>query len=60
VEARLKGTQPHGARLNEIGVAIFGVRDDKIAWARLYLEEIETNGGDIDAAVQRMAGREAG
>jgi ketosteroid isomerase-like protein len=60
VEARLKGTQPHGARLNEIGVAIFGVRDDKIAWARLYLEEIETNGGDIDAAVQQMAGREPG
>ena len=60
VEARLKGTLGNGARLNEIGVAIFGVRDDKIAWARLYLEEIETNGGDIDAAVQPMAGREAG
>jgi hypothetical protein len=36
------------------------VRDDKIAWARLYLEEIEPNGGDIDAVVQQMAGREPG
>jgi hypothetical protein len=60
VEARLEGTQANGARLDEIGVVILGVQDDKIAWARLYLEEIEANGGDIDAAVQQMAGREAG
>jgi ketosteroid isomerase-like protein len=58
VEARLEGTQANGARLDEIGVVIFGVRDDKIAWARLYLEEIEANGGDIDATVQKMAGRD--
>jgi ketosteroid isomerase-like protein len=60
VEARLEGTQANGARLDEIGVVIFGVRDDKIVWARLYLEEIEANGADIDAAVQQMAGREPG
>ncbi|HEV8687881.1 MAG TPA: hypothetical protein VGQ84_11455 [Gaiellaceae bacterium] len=37
---------------------IFGVSNGRIGWARLYLEEIEEDGRDIDATVQRMAGRE--
>jgi hypothetical protein len=56
VELRLTGTQADGAMLHELGVVIFGVPDEKIAWARLYLEDVEANGWDIDAEVKRMTG----
>jgi ketosteroid isomerase-like protein len=58
LEARLTGTQEDGTTLNEIGVVILGVKKDKIAWGRLYVEEIEADGGDIDATVSEMAGRD--
>jgi hypothetical protein len=38
------------------GVTIFGVREDRIAWRRLYLEEVEVAGQGIEQAVQQMAG----
>jgi ketosteroid isomerase-like protein len=59
VELRLTGTQPDGSKLHEIGVVIFGVPDERIAWARLYLEDVEENGWDIDAEVKRMTGEHA-
>jgi hypothetical protein len=36
------------------GVTIFGVRDHRIVWGRLYLEDVE-GGQGIDRAVQHMA-----
>jgi hypothetical protein len=48
------GTRTDGTRLDMRGVAIFGVRDDRIVWGRLYLEDVE-GGQGIDQAVQRMA-----
>ena len=33
-----------------------GIRDDRISWGRLYAEEVEREGADIDAVVGRMAG----
>ena len=36
---------------------IAGVRGDRIAWARLYVDEVEREGAGIEAAVRRMAGR---
>jgi ketosteroid isomerase-like protein len=59
LELRLEGTQPDGSKLHEIGVIILGVRDDRIEWARLYLEDVEENGRDIDAEVKRMTGAES-
>jgi predicted ester cyclase len=56
MEARLTGTQPDGAKLDEIGVVIFGIEEGRIAWAHLYVEEIEHDDEDIDAAVRRMKG----
>jgi hypothetical protein len=56
VELRLTGTQADGARLHEIGVVIFGVPNERIAWARLYLEDVDEDGWDIDAEVKRMTG----
>jgi hypothetical protein len=36
------------------GVIIAVVRDDRVASMRLYLEPVERDGGDIDAAVQQL------
>jgi hypothetical protein len=34
------------------GVIVTGVRDDQIAWGRLYMEPVEQDGADIDEMVQ--------
>ena len=51
-----QGTQAGGAALDMAGVIVMGIRDEQIAWARLYVEPIEQAGAGIDAAVQRMSG----
>jgi ketosteroid isomerase-like protein len=51
-----QGTQAGGERLDMAGVIVMGIRDEEIAWARLYVEPIEQAGAGIDAAVQRMTG----
>jgi ketosteroid isomerase-like protein len=56
VEIHWTGTKADGTPLEERGVIITGVRDDRIAWARLYADEVEGEGADIDAVVRRMAG----
>jgi hypothetical protein len=50
------GTRVDGSRLDMRGVTIFGVRGDRVAWGRLYLEEVEAAGQGIEQAVQQMAG----
>lgn len=57
IEARLTGTKADGTKLDEIGVIIFGVSGGHIGWARLYLEDVETESGDIEETVRHMAGR---
>jgi ketosteroid isomerase-like protein len=52
-----QGTREDGTRLDERGVTIMGIRDGRIAWGRLYLEEIDEEGADIDETVRQMAGR---
>jgi uncharacterized protein (TIGR02246 family) len=53
-EWRWEGTQTDGERLDMAGVIVLGVRDDQVAWARLYIEPIERAGAGIDAAVRDM------
>jgi ketosteroid isomerase-like protein len=53
-EWRWEGTQADGGRLDMAGVIVLGVRDDLVAWARLYVEPIELSGAGIDAAVRGM------
>jgi uncharacterized protein (TIGR02246 family) len=53
-EWRWEGTQTDGGRLDMAGVIVFGVRDDRVAWARLYVEPVEEAGAGIDAAVRDM------
>jgi ketosteroid isomerase-like protein len=47
------GTQPDGNRMNMRGVVLFGVRDGKIAWGRLYMDVAEQTEEDIDTWVEQ-------
>jgi hypothetical protein len=49
------GTREDGTPLDIRGVTIFGIRDDRIVWGRLYLENVEAAGQGIGQAVRRMA-----
>ena len=55
-EVHWTGTKADGTPLDERGVIIAGIRDDRIAWARLYVDEVEPEGADINAVVRGMAG----
>src|SRR6478735_3897589 len=48
-EWRWQGTQTDGGRLDMAGVIVLGVRDERIAWARLYVEPVEQAGAGIEA-----------
>ena len=43
--------------LNMAGVTLFGVRDGRIVWGRLYMELVEEDGEDIDESVQSITER---
>jgi ketosteroid isomerase-like protein len=58
VEIRWTGTKADGTPFEERGVLITGIADDRIAWARLYVDEVERESADIDTVVRRMAGTE--
>ena len=49
---RWKGTHRDGTPFLMQGVTVMGVDDDKIAWARLYMEPVEYVG--IDTAVGEL------
>ncbi len=55
VEWRWTGTRADGTRLDARGACIFGVRAGRLAWGRLYMEDVEPGHG-IDAAVASLAG----
>jgi hypothetical protein len=48
------GTFRDGSSFLMRGVTLLGLRDDLIAWARLYLEPVEQGGADIDVAVREL------
>jgi len=55
-EWRWSGTRSGEPPLHMSGVTVFGIEDGLIAWGRLYMEEVEVAGGDIDETVRRLAG----
>jgi ketosteroid isomerase-like protein len=55
-EWRWRGTHADGTALDMAGVIVFGVRDDRFSWARLYVEPVEQEGAGIDAAVRQISG----
>ena len=59
-EVHRTGTRTDGTPLEERGVIVMGIRDDRISWGRLDVDEVEREWADIGAAVRRMAGTAAG
>jgi ketosteroid isomerase-like protein len=57
-EIHWTGTKADGTLLEERGVIIAGIRDERLAWALLYVDEVDREGADIDAVVRGMAGRD--
>jgi ketosteroid isomerase-like protein len=55
-EVHWTGTKADGTPFEERGVLIMGIAGDRVAWGRLYGEEVERAGADIDAVVRRMSG----
>jgi ketosteroid isomerase-like protein len=51
-----RGNRTDGAPFDMRGVAIFELRDDRIAAARLYMEPVEHDGTDIEQAVESQSG----
>jgi ketosteroid isomerase-like protein len=53
-EVDWRGHRTDGSPFAMRGVIIATIRDDRIAEGRLYIEPVEHDGADIEAAVQRM------
>jgi ketosteroid isomerase-like protein len=49
------GTQKDGTPFEWRGVTLFGMREGRIGWARLYMEPVEEAGADIAQVVHEMA-----
>jgi ketosteroid isomerase-like protein len=56
-EWRWSGTRADGSPVDMRGVTLFRVEDGLIVSGRLYMEEVEQAGADIDQTVNRLAGR---
>jgi ketosteroid isomerase-like protein len=52
------GNRKDGSALDIRGVTLFWVEGDQIVAGRLYMEEVEEAGEDIDEAVRRLAGQD--
>jgi hypothetical protein len=48
------GHRSDGSLLDMRGVIIMGIGDERIAWARLYMEETEVAGAGIDETMQQI------
>jgi len=59
-EWEMKGTRPDGQASALRGVIIFGIRDERAAWARFYLEPVDAGEGGVDAAVGGVVGSNEG
>ncbi len=57
-EVHWTGTKADGTPLDERGVILMGISDDRVAWGRLYVDEVERDSPGIDAVVRRIAGTE--
>ena len=53
-EVDWSGHHTDGSPFAMRGVIIATIRDDRIAAGRLYIEPVEQNGADIDAAVEQL------
>src|SRR3954454_19961201 len=54
-EVHWTGTKADGPTLDERGVTVMGLRGDRTAWGRLYVDQVARDDPGIDAVVRRMA-----
>jgi ketosteroid isomerase-like protein len=59
IEWSSTGNRRDGVHIEQAGVAIFTVRDDKLAVVRFYLEPVEHDSGDVNAAVRSVTAVQA-
>jgi ketosteroid isomerase-like protein len=57
-EWRWTGTREDGSPLDLRGVTLFSAAGGQVSWGRLYMEEVEEEGEDIDETVRRLSGRD--
>jgi ketosteroid isomerase-like protein len=57
-EWRWTGSRADGSPVDVRGVTLFRIENGLITSGRLYMEEVEQAGEDIDATVGRLAGRD--
>ncbi|MEO8696395.1 MAG: nuclear transport factor 2 family protein [Acidimicrobiales bacterium] len=55
-EWEMRGTRPDGQPHIMRGVIIFGVTGQRIAWARFYLEPLDSGEGGVEAAIGVLVG----
>lgn len=55
-----RGTRPDGSVQQAAGVAIFTLRNDKIAAAQFYLEPVDQDSGDVNQTVREAVHGAAG
>jgi len=55
-----QGRQQDGTALDMRGVILFGMEKGRITWGRLYMEDTEMAGADINAAVRGMTTVQSG
>ena len=53
-EWRWSGTRTDGTHFEMQGMTVFGIRNGRISWQRLYMEEVQEAGAGIDAVVRRL------
>ena len=58
-EMEMRGTRRDGGRHLMRGVIVFGVREQRIARARFYLEPVDDSGTDVAAAVHALTSHQA-
>ena len=56
-EWKMSGTRGDGGVFDMRGVFIFGVRDGRAGWARMFLEPVEVASGDADALISTVTGK---
>lgn len=58
MELRVHGNKVDGNSFEYRGMTVWGLRDDRIAWARLYFEPVAVGGPGIDERMQHVLGRD--
>lgn len=53
-----RGSRRDGAPFHQRGVTVQGMRAGRISWVRLYMEPVETGGGNDAAVRQAVRGRD--